>query len=446
MQQPSLSQPARPFGATLTTWLKAASAFVVRAAIYIFGGHVILAAGQAVASVGARIAATALFFASLWVAGESTVHPFMAAIVRHIPFLTTDMLDNLALTAFTWLPEIIVLEALLKTVFFAIDLAKGQRRIWSSVWCAIYAPLTSVFIWIAISTFLSYIQADTAATHTDKQALLIRALMAWIYATIELAYPAIHKKMYGGSSPTQSEPGEPVNHLRAWFTQAMEEVNRVNQQVNQETRDLVYSTLNQVNLLNQNLFTEVNRLAQQVHLEQDRSQALEQTVERALQDLTHQSEVILDTALERLEHHNSQRFQAVHASLERVTVTLEEQQSQLLPALQARLLPPRQSSGSPRRSSEPAAVNLDQDQEGTPSPFTAAGMNQQESEPSEPGNGSLPGFDNTSKVNLARQFTLEHYRASGSLPSLALIIHQAQCSKTLASRAYNLAKVDLGLK
>src|SRR5215831_13300866 len=78
---------------------------------FIFNGHFILATGKWVALVGARTAVTILFFASLWVAGESTVHPFMVQIVSHIPFVTTDTLDNLALTAFTWLPEIIVLEA-----------------------------------------------------------------------------------------------------------------------------------------------------------------------------------------------------------------------------------------------------------------------------------------------------------------------------------------------
>lgn len=246
---------------------------------FFLNGHFILATGKWVALVGARTAVTVLFFASLWVAGESTVHPFMVQIVSLIPFVTTSTLDNLALTAFTWLPEIIVLEAILKTVFFAIDVIKGEKRVWSSIWGGIYLPLTGVFIYIAITTFMSYITTH-AADQSNTGMLLFRALMAWIYSVVEMAYPAIYRKMYHADAPAHaagsaSTPATPPVDIEAIVNNALAEQATKSEQV---ARDLAeqhrqeMANLSQSNNLQrietQRLLTQIEELKQQIETPQ----------------------------------------------------------------------------------------------------------------------------------------------------------------------------------
>ncbi|HET8842414.1 MAG TPA: hypothetical protein VFN35_13165 [Ktedonobacteraceae bacterium] len=113
----------------------------------------------------------------------------------------------------------------------------------------------------------------------------------------------------------------------------------------------------------------------------------------ALEELCHQSELILDGALERMEHANSQRLQGVYARLEQVTVTLE--QSQVLPAVPApstRLLAGRSSSPRTLVNREHENRSHPQMSQEDSSVFTSDGANQ-ESERSD----GLQSFD--SKVN-----------------------------------------------
>jgi hypothetical protein len=280
---------------------------------FFFNGHFIMATGKWVALVGARTAVTVLFFASVWVAGESTVHPFMVKLVGLIHFVTTDTLDNLALTAFTWLPEIIVLEAILKTVFFAIDVIKNEKRVWSSIWGLIYLPLTGVFTYIAVSTFMTYITTH-AADQSNVGMLLFRALMAWMYSIIEMAYPAIYRKMYQEEAPAHAPGAVPVRTTPSVDIEAI--VNKAlteQAEHHEETlRTLAEHSRQALDGLKQNnglLQVEMQRLLAQVDL-----------LKQGAETLPHGDAIVSEEAItERVLKHLDARFETLQSRNTRVS-------------------------------------------------------------------------------------------------------------------------------
>jgi hypothetical protein len=327
-------------------------------------------------------------------------------IVAGVPQLLNGQLYTLALALIIGSPELLVVGAF---KIASHEIAGGNKRGW---W------LMSACLVLLILTALTV--GDLFMWHWQPAAVNILMgfrCLAGITYSFTRGVVTDH-----GSLFTHSQ----VHSLEQMMNDLLQRVNLVNQQTLDEVNRVNQAILAEVNRVNQFTLAEVQRLNNDLAL---RTQSLLQRVNQVNQDLQvsicEQNQQIVEAAVERLERSNSRRLEAVYSRLEQVTVTLESNPA--LPAVHQARMPLRLPSRDTRQSSG----NLEA-QPGEP-------VNLE----SEPGGSSLSA--DPRKVNLGREFTVNHWHQHGTLPTLAMIMATVACSKGLASRAYNLAKQDLGL-
>lgn len=341
-------------------------------------------------------------------------------IVAGVPVLLNDHLYTLALALIIGSPELLVVGA------FKIatrEISAGNKKGWFLVAaCFVLLLLTAItvgdlFIW---------------HWHQDVTSILMgcRCLAG-------IAYTFTRGIATDESEPVNVAQGSPVHSLLAEFTASIQQtVDQVNQSMVVEVNQIRQSLLSEVNRQHQQFVDEVYTALQTLAQQQQQLTSTVNSMNRevqvelanAMEVLGQQSQAALDTAVERLAHANSQRLEAVYSRIEQVRVTLESNPA--LPSVDAprsqfRQLPARVNQVVHQSTSEPQNVHI-------PSVNTT-GVN---------GEDASDG----SKVNAGRAFTVNHYRATGVLPALAMIQTAVICSKTLASRARGFAEVDLGLK
>lgn len=323
-------------------------------------------------------------------------------IVAGVPQLFCSWLYTLTLALIIGSPELVVVGAF-KIASREIE-RKNRKGWWLMAACLVLLLLTALTV------------SDLFMWHWSQDAVNI--LMGF-RCLAGIGYSFTRGIVTGGSEPVfaASSVNDLMNDLAVQFTAKMQQaVNQVREQTLFEVNQMNRSTLTEINHLVQGMRTEQSRVLVEVNQVNGLVRA---ELNQAAEVLSQQSQAILDAAIERVERAQSQRLQTVYQRLEQVTVSLAES-NPILPAVH----PPRSPRQIPARS-----VN----QEREPGVQVPG-----ESEPDSIGSPS-----GESKVNQGRRFTLDHYQASGSLPSLAMIMAQVACSKTLASRAYNLAKQEL---
>jgi len=330
-------------------------------------------------------------------------------ICAGVPALLSSNLYTLALALIIGSPELLVVGAF---KIASRELSQGNKKAW----------------WLMLSCFtLLLLTALTVGDlfmwhwHQDAVNILMgsRCLAG-------IAYTFTRGITTDQGETVNVAPGSPVNLLLAEFTVHIQEtVNQIREQ-----------TLAEVNRVNQSALLEVNRLVQGVNQQQQQllagvnrvNQDGQAELQAAIAVLAQQSQAALNEAIERIERANSRRLEAVYSRIEQVRVTLES--NPVLPAVN------QVGPGSPFRL--PSRVHHQPTQKAASSePVHASTVNSE----GEPGDGSQD-----TKIGLGQTFAVNHYRRFQSMPTLAMIMANVACGKTLASKARSRAELDLGLK
>lgn len=153
---------------------------------FFFGGHVIPWALYKLLMFSSRVADGVLMAAALWITAINVAPQFMTGLVGGTE--SADNLSSLALLAFSLLPELITVAALVLTIKHIITFCK--RREWNNpawAWAALYAIPTLTFLSMTIWTISSFVSHDGAA-HITGGLLVTRCLAAWGYSFVEILF------------------------------------------------------------------------------------------------------------------------------------------------------------------------------------------------------------------------------------------------------------------
>jgi hypothetical protein len=153
---------------------------------FFFGGHVIPWALYKALMFSSRVADGVLMAAALWITAINVAPQFMTGLVGGAD--SASNLSSLSLLAFSLLPELITVAALVLTIKHIITFCK--RRVWNNpawAWATLYAIPTLTFLSMTIWTISSFVSHDGAA-HITGGLLVTRCLAAWGYSFVEILF------------------------------------------------------------------------------------------------------------------------------------------------------------------------------------------------------------------------------------------------------------------
>lgn len=154
---------------------------------FFFGGHVIPWLLYKTLIFSSRVADGVLIAAALWITAINVAPTFMTARVGGSP--NADNLSSLALLAFSLLPELITVAALVLTIKHWLAFSKRPARsnpAW--VWGALYAIPTLTFLCMTVWTISSFVSHNGGNAQITGWLLVVRCLAAWGYSFVEILY------------------------------------------------------------------------------------------------------------------------------------------------------------------------------------------------------------------------------------------------------------------
>lgn len=217
---------------------------------FFFGGHVIPWALYKLLMFSSRVADGVLMAAALWITAINVAPAFMTGLAGGST--NASNLSALSLLAFSLLPELITVAALVITIKHIITFCK--RRTWSNpawAWATLYAIPTLTFLNMTIWTISSFVSHDGAA-HITGGLLVTRCLAAWGYSFVEILYFEL-----GRQSMVEADEKAKLRAENADLRNASAEVS--------QQRDALTQ---QVDALTQKIQEQADALARSVHVTQ----------------------------------------------------------------------------------------------------------------------------------------------------------------------------------
>jgi hypothetical protein len=150
-------------------------------------------------STGGNIAESAFLIATVYVTINTVAHTLVAWLLPQNVIMT---LNQVAVIAFSVLPELIIFAALAKT-FDHFKLAfQNKKHLDMWAWAVCYAIPTSVFLYLTVVTISSFVSVEAVNATTAPQAtgamLVTRCLAGWGYGLLQMLFIQLGKDSYSG--------------------------------------------------------------------------------------------------------------------------------------------------------------------------------------------------------------------------------------------------------
>lgn len=171
---------------------------------FILGGHVIVWLVNKLVMTAGFIAESVLMLGTLWITSELVAGKGVNAWIATLPGGSTTLpaqITTLCVMAFSLLPEIILLAAIVKTFkhwWITCHQSSWPARIGQGVWAVLYTVPTATFlvlVWITFQKLTSVTDLANLAnlTQAGTDTIQTRVVAGWSYSIIEMIYPLIMK-------------------------------------------------------------------------------------------------------------------------------------------------------------------------------------------------------------------------------------------------------------
>lgn len=168
-------------------------AYVQKAWTFIFNGHFMVSFVRWMTLTGGNIAESMFLLATLWVTVNAVAHPLLTRI---LPTVTIETTNYLAITAFSIVPELIIIPLII-TCYSHWALVVRRKSKPAVLWGVLYTLPAVVFLFVTITTISSFVSAKgTIDVHLDGTQLVIRCLSGWWFSTVNMLFAQSGKQQY----------------------------------------------------------------------------------------------------------------------------------------------------------------------------------------------------------------------------------------------------------
>ncbi len=175
---------------TLMQRLAAIGRAILRAFRFIAYGELVVAVGQWMILLSARIAETVMMFAVLWITANFVAPEFVGGIATWLAGAgAVPTLSNLSLISLSLLPEIILYSAVITTFryWLAAWRTRGQDRAGNATWAVLYTIPTISFMVLTLITIGSFVENHGHINTTiTGLPLVVRCMTGWFYGFVNL--------------------------------------------------------------------------------------------------------------------------------------------------------------------------------------------------------------------------------------------------------------------
>jgi hypothetical protein len=214
---------------------------------YIVTGAWIVDLVRWLVDTGGNVAESAFVIATVYVTINTVAHMLVSWL---LPDSVITSLNQLSVIAFSVLPELIVVAAMVIT-FDHWKMVINTRRFDAWVWAIVYTLPTLVFLGMTIYTITSFVSFEAAHSNASPQAtgsiLVIRCLAGWSYGIVQMMWVKLGKKGYAGVvAGLESEIqalGVVVANGEKVLTELQERIAQLEQQLEDQGRELVNARL-----------------------------------------------------------------------------------------------------------------------------------------------------------------------------------------------------------
>lgn len=160
---------------------------------YIFNGHFVVSFVRWMTLTGGNVAESAFLLATLWVTINSVAHPLLLHI---LPTTTIEVINYLAITAFSIVPELIIIPLIITCYsHWSLVIRRNIRSAW--LWAGLYTVPAVVFLIVTVITIASFVSAKgTVDIQLDGVQLVIRCLSGWWFSTVNMLFAQSGKQQY----------------------------------------------------------------------------------------------------------------------------------------------------------------------------------------------------------------------------------------------------------